>query len=132
MEKRHSSMRIDERSLQECSDRCMDWLHQWWIPIHHKEPEKLVPDPFYERNDVLTPEIVKKVIDDIEAIFVKELDKYMGYHRNAQGVSESQVLVTPSFDTLPYLAQRCIVQGLDRIMQDYRDDSPPVTYATGV
>ena len=83
------------------------------------------PNPFYERNDVLTKEIVEKVITDIEGIFAKELDKFMNYHRGAQGVHASQVLVTPALDKLPYLAQRYIVQGLDRILQEYRVEVPP-------
>lgn len=107
-----------------CSDRVIHWLHDCWTHIHDNTVEKLQPDPFYERNALLTPEIIEKVITDIEAIFVHELDKFMQYHRTAQGVSSSQILVTPSFDKLPYLAQRCIVQGLDRILQEYRVEPP--------
>ncbi len=110
--------------FQECSDRNIEWLHHCWTFIHDDEVGKMQPDPFYERNDVLTPEVITAVITDIEALFRSELDKYMGYHRNAQGVSTSQILVTPSFDKLPYLAQRYIVQGLDRIMQEYRVEAP--------
>ena len=119
-------MLVDQSNIrfQECSDRVIHWLHDCWTHIHDHTVEKLQPDPFYERNAVLTPEIVEKVIADIEAIFVKELDKFMTYHRNAQGISSSQILVTPSFDKLPYLAQRYIVQGLDRILQEYRVEAP--------
>ena len=111
--------------FQECSDSVIQWLHDCWVYIYNKEPEKMQPNPFYERNDVLTKEIVEKVITDIEAIFVKELEKYMGYHRGAQGVHASQILVTPALDKLPYLAKRYIVKGLDRILQEYRVEMPP-------
>ena len=111
--------------FQECSDRVIQWLHDCWVYIYNKEPEKMQPNPFYERNSVLTKEIVEKVITDIEGIFVRELDKFMNYHRGAQGVHASQVLVTPALDKLPYLAQRYIVQGLDRILQEYRVEAPP-------
>ena len=119
-------MLLDQNNIrfQECSDHVIHWLHDCWTHIHDHTVEKLQPDPFYERNAVLTPEIVEKVIADIEAIFVNELNKYMQYHRNAQGISSSQILITPSFDKLPYLAQRCIVQGLDRILQEYRVEAP--------
>ena len=119
-------MLVDQNNIrfQECSDRVIHWLHDCWTHIHDHTVEKLQPNPFYERNAVLTPEIVEKVIADIEAIFVHELNKYMQYHRNAQGISSSQILITPSFDKLPYLAKRCIVQGLDRILQEYRVEAP--------
>ena len=119
-------MQIDQRNpqLQECSDRVIQWLHDCWVYIKDAEAYKMQPNPFYERNDVLTPEIVDKVINDIEVIFVKELEKYMGYHRSAQGVHASQVLVTPAFDKLSYPCQRYIVQGIDRIMQEYRVETP--------
>lgn len=117
-------MLINQSKLQECSDRVIVFLHDCWTHIHDNTVEKMQPDPFYSRNDVLTPEIVEKVAIDIEGIFKTELTKYMSYHRNAQGVSTSQELVAPGFDQLPYHAKRYVCIGMDRILQDYRIEAP--------
>jgi hypothetical protein len=56
----------------------------------------------------------------MEALFVKELEKYPGYHRNAQGISESEYLVPPGFDKMAAGEQLAVVQGIDKIFADYR------------
>jgi hypothetical protein len=78
------------------------------------------PDPFYPRNDLLTPEIVERVVDSVESIFESELLNYPGYHRKAQGISASEYLVAPGFRRLPYNEKLALVQGIDRIFQEYR------------
>ena len=84
------------------------------------------PDPFWHRNELLTPEIVKAIIADMEELFVQELKKYPAYHRNAQGISASEVLIPPGFDKLPYAQQLAVVQGLDKIYCEYRAVDEPV------
>ncbi len=105
---------------RECVTEAIGWLHQVWELTDNGRP--LQPDPFYSRNELLTPVVVKNVIESVEAIFKTELQKYMGYHRNAQGVSTSEILVPPGFDTLTYAQQFAVVQGIDRIFQKYRLD----------
>lgn len=105
---------------QECTNRVIDWLHQAWELTG--KGRSLQPDPFYPRREVLTPEVVYNVIANIEGIFVSELTKYPDYHRRAQGISTSEYLVQPGFDKLTATEQLAVVQGIDRIMQEYRDD----------
>ena len=108
----------DAKARKECVTRVIQWLHDVWSLIEEGRPVQ--PDPFYERNEKLTPEIVGAIITDMEFLFVEELRKYMGYHRNAQGISASEVLVPPGFDKLEYGQQLAVVQGLDRIYCEYR------------
>jgi len=111
-------MRVRPNEEQLCVVETMRFLHKCWELTEHERP--LSPDPFYIRNSLLTPVIVKKVIDSLEDIFAKEIVNYPGYHRNAQGVSESQYLVPPGFNWLPQAQQLAIVQGIDRIFQKHR------------
>ena len=104
--------------VQECVDRTITWLHQVWLLTEQGRP--LQPDPFYPRNDLLTSEVVKQVIEGIEGVFISELTKFPEYHRKAQGISASERLVPPGFPQLPYSEQLAVVQGIDRIFQDYR------------
>jgi len=78
-------------------------------------------DPFYPRNDLLTAEVVGGVIQNIESIFKHELERFPGYHRTAQGISASEYLIPPGFDQMPFSQQVAVVQGIDRIFQEYRD-----------
>jgi hypothetical protein len=109
---------------QECVNQTIAWLHQVWEMTEHGK--HLQPDPFYERNEVLTPEVVEQVINSIEDIFKSELRKYPDYHRTAQGISASQYLVPPRFDLLPYGEKVAIVQGIDRIFREYESDPLPM------
>ena len=84
------------------------------------------PDPFWHRNELLTPEIVKAIIADMEELFISELQRYPAYHRNAQGISASEVLIPPGFNKLPYNQQLAVVQGLDKIYCEYRAVDEPV------
>ena len=116
---------VDPKARRECVERVIAWLHDVWSLIEEGRPVQ--PDPFYERNEKLTPEVVGAIIADMEFLFVEELRKYMGYHRNAQGISASEVLIPPGFDKLPYSQQLAVVQGLDRIYCEYRAvDEPAV------
>lgn len=107
---------------QECVVRVIAWLHTVWERGEAGEP--LQPDPFYKRTPLLTPDVVANVIGSIEGIFVRELERYPGYHRNAQGISAGEYLVPPGLDKLPHEQQLAIVQGIDKIMQEYREDEP--------
>lgn len=113
-------MIIDPTKQEACTAATIDWLHDVWLLIEQGRPVQA--DPFYERNDVLTPEVVKNVIDNVEAIFVKELATYPGYHRQHQGISASEYLVPPGFDKLPQNQQFAVVQGIDRVFQGYRGE----------
>ena len=113
-------MRIDpdKERTAECVKRTIAWLHDVWSLIEEGRPVQ--PDPFYPRNAVLGPEVVKAVIDDMEALFVKELERYPAYHRQAQGISASEYLIPPGFDKMAAGEQLAVVQGIDRIFQEYR------------
>jgi len=113
-------MKIKSDSGPTITPKIIEWLHQCWVITESKRP--LQPDPFYVRNNVLTPEIVTNVILALEEIFIYELEKFPNYHRNAQGIDKSEYLVPPGFDKLPYPEQLAIVQGVDRIFQEYREE----------
>ena len=113
----------DAKARKECVERVIAWLHDVWSLIEQGRPVQ--PDPFYERNEKLTPEIVKAIITDMEELFVQELKKFPAYHRNAQGISASEVLVPPGFDKLDYGQQLAVVQGLDKIYCEYRAVDEP-------
>jgi hypothetical protein len=112
----------DHVKQQECVARTIDWLHQVWELTERGRP--LQVDPFYPRNPLLTPDVVTKVIDGIEGIFRSELVKFPAYHREAQGISASEYLIPPGFDKLPYNQQLALVQGIDRIFQQYEAEKP--------
>lgn len=94
------------------------WLHQVWELVEAGRP--LQPDPFYERNELLVPEVVENVINYVVGAMQKEFEKFPQYHNRAQGVSTSEILVPPDFDNLPYTQKLAIVQGIDRIMQKFK------------
>lgn len=128
---------IKERQ-QECTKRVMAWLHTVWEITERDSGDPLQADPFYARNAKLTPEVVADVLGHIEGLMQKEFDKYPGYHypRNSVVVGEV-LLVPPGFNQLPYQEQFAIVQGIDKIFQDYRVENdppppPPIEVATGV
>jgi len=114
-------MKVKTGVGKELSDRvCRDWLHHCWEVT--ERGEKLQVDPWYPRTELLTPEVVESVIRAIEDLFISELKKFMGYHRNANSISASEVLVPPGFDKLSQGEQLAVVQGIDKIFQDYRVD----------
>ena len=124
-------MKVKFAEEQDCVAETMSWLHDCWIHSGGAEGPQdgdvfkfssLQPNPFYERNAVLTPEVVDQVIADMEGIFATEIQKYPGYHNNAQGIStDTHHLVVAGFDKLPYPQRLAIVQGVDRIFQKHRD-----------
>ena len=114
----------DAKARKECVTRVIAWLHDVWSLIEEGRPVQA--DPFYSRNELLTPEIVGAVITDMEELFVQELKKYPAYHRGAQGISASEILIPPGFDKLPYSQQLAVVQGLDKIYCEYRAVDEPV------
>jgi hypothetical protein len=108
---------------QECVNRTIEWLHQVWDVT--ERGRTLQPDPFYARNALLTPEVIKNVIENIEGIFKSELARYPDYHRRAQGISANEYLIPPGFDHMTGAQQLAIVQGIDRIFQEYKDEGLP-------
>jgi len=113
-------MKIKANSGSQITPKVIEWLHQCWVITESKRP--LQPDPFYARNEVLTPKVVEEVIKALEGIFIYELKNSPSYHRKAQGISNTEYLIPPGFDKLPYQEQLAVVQGVDRIFQEYRDE----------
>lgn len=119
-------MKVRFADEQQCVAETMAWFSKCWVMTGGSKglnpDNNLSPDPFYPRNAELTPEVVDKVINDVESIYAHEIKTYPGYHTGAQGVDRSTQLATPRFDLLPYPQRLAIVQGVDRIFQKYRDD----------
>lgn len=107
---------------RKATDEVLKWLEVCWQ--HRKDGREILPDPFYPRNEKLTPAVVEAVLKHIEGLMLKEFANYANYHRNAQGIGPNQHLVPPKFLGLPYAQQLAVVQGIDRIMQDYRAEEP--------
>lgn len=114
-----------------CRDLVFAFLHNCWAQTGGADPHAdpstftLRPNPFYERNDVLTEEVVEKVIFELENLMLDEFKKFPGYHERAQGVHEAPgaqgtKLRPTQFDRLPYDMKLAIVQGIDEIMQPFR------------
>jgi len=118
----------DPTQQQQCVDKTIAWLHHVWEMT--EEGRHIQADPFYARNKLLTPAVVKQVMASIEDIFKSELQRYPGYHRTAQGISAREYLIPPGFDHLPHDEQLAVVQGIDRIFQEYRADPGPDTPGT--
>lgn len=110
---------------QKCTDEIIDWLHECWEITERNG--LLQPDPFYERNEKLTPEVVTKIIRCVEDLMIKEFKNYPGYHNNAQGVdvSHGEILVPTGFDKMPYPQQLAIAQGVDKVFQNYKPAPAP-------
>jgi len=119
---------VNQTLQQECVDKTIAWLHHVFEVTETGGTIQM--DPFYPRNELLTPEIVRGVIGSIEAIFQNELKRYPAYHRTAQGISESEHLIPPGFDQMPFGLQIAVVQGIDRIFQEYRDKGENVLQAS--
>lgn len=111
----------------ECTAAIIEWLHQVWTLS--EQGQSVQPDPFYDRNALLTPEIVENVVNGVEGVFLKEIAKFPGYHRNAQGLSADEVLAPPGFDRMPYEQKLAVVQGIDRICKRFEPPEIPATVA---
>ena len=98
------------------------WLQTCRDLLVEKRP--LSANPFYERTELLTPEVVHRVIGHIKETYARELKSYASYHRSRNGMVDGQTLVAPRFDEQPYEVQLAIVQGLDRIYQRYKAPEP--------
>lgn len=108
---------------REITVETIEWLHQAWELL--QKNQALQPDPFYKRNDKLTPEIVKDVLTGIEKLMLVEFEKFDGYHRRAQGgIEPTKKLVPPRFLKLSYNHQFAIVQGIDKIFQKHKVEEP--------
>lgn len=119
-------MKIDNGKSPQVTEKTISYLHEIWLRKEAGRP--IQPNPFYHRNDLLTPEIVEKCIETLEGIFTYELEKYPGYHRNAQGISESEYLAPPGFDKMTYNEKFAIVQGMDEIFQEFKaNPNPPAS-----
>ena len=105
---------------QECVDRIINFLHLVWERTEAGEP--VLPDPFYARTPLLTPDVVSNVIEAMESLFEREFERYPEYHRRAQGISAGEHLIPPGFNLLSHEQQLAIVQGIDKVMCDYRED----------
>lgn len=102
------------------------WLQQ--VSDMMKMGTLLQADPFYERNDKLTPAVVADVLGWFETLFLREFEKFPAYHYPAQGVKPDEYkLVPPHYDRLSASQRLAIVQGVDRIAQKYRveETEPP-------
>lgn len=94
------------------------------------------PDPFYKRNDLLTPAVVESVMALIAKTYERELTNYASYHATANNLAEGQKLIAPQFLSLPFGEQFAIVQGIDRIMKEHelpptaqtQETAPPEEY----
>lgn len=113
----------DKARQQQCTVETIAWLHKAWELMQNGQ--MLQADPFYDRNELLTPEIVTNVLGGIEELFASEFKRYPAYHLNAQKPPDGAKLVPPKFLSLPYTQQLALVQGIDRIFQGFRD--PNVT-----
>lgn len=114
----------DKEQQRAATDEVLKWLEVCWQ--HRIDGRPIQPDPFYERNAKLTPEVIKDVLGGIETLMLKEFANFEAYHRKAQGIGLSQHLVPPKFLSLDAGQQLAIVQGIDRIMLRYRPAETPV------
>ena len=112
----------DKERQKQCTVETIAWLHQAWALMQAGQP--LQADPWYPRTALLTPEVVKDVLGGIETLFATEFKKFPTYHLNAQKPPDGAKLVPPKFLSLPYTQQLALVQGIDRIFQAYRDETP--------
>lgn len=97
------------------------WQQHVWDIMEEGRLETLQPDPFYERNSLLTPEVIEKVLHTVEFdILEYEIQHYPGYHYPHQGLVDGEKLVRPGFTELPDPQKLAMVQGMDRILQQYR------------
>lgn len=108
----------DTSDQSKCTLETIEWLHQVWAL--NEQGKSVQPDPFYDRNEKLTTEIVNDVILKIEEIFIHELKNFPAYHNTAQGISAGEVLAVPGFDKYPQEQKLAIVQGIDKIFLKYR------------
>lgn len=131
----------------DCNEEIIAWLQQCFDKMI--AGEKLLPNPFYERNEKLTPEITASVVAAIEDKYKYELEHTPGYHLrvyfgdeyiNAVPREEGNLslnpealhqyaatkLRRPEFDALSYEQQFAIVQGMDEIYVRYREKAKEV------
>lgn len=116
-------MKITENrdKQKECTVEIIAWLHQVWLL--HEQYQNISSDPFYDRNDKFTTEMVNDTIDKLEEIFLYELQHYPQYHNTAQGISPGEKLMPPGFDKYSYEQKFAIVQGIDKICCKYRSSN---------
>ena len=112
-------MRVAPEKQGDCTAEVIAWLHRVYLGMEGIESH-VVPDPFYERNEVLTRTVIEAVIAGIEAVYTNELQRYPGWHHSANHLTVNQVLVMPGYSSLPLDEQLALVQGIDRICQKYR------------
>ena len=103
------------------------WLQS--VSDRMEDGEPIDPDPFYPRNPLLTPDIVEKVVEEVEGVFEYEMRCVPSYHYAQHGMAAPlwgqppvAPLVPPGFTTLPYPAKLALVQEIDRILQAYREE----------
>lgn len=119
-------MRIAAGADEKVKVEVFAWLDYITQLINDGRIETLKPAPWYERREVITDEIVERVIDAIESYFLSEITNSSGYHRREQGAGPDEVLITPGFDKMPAPARRALVERYDEILMPHRiGDSPP-------
>ena len=108
-------MQIDSSRITEQKAEVVSWLRFCQL-----NPD-LAPDPFYERTPLLTPEVIDNVIESIEVYLTSEITKSPDYHYSHQPVNrETHTLIPPQFDIRSPAWKLAMVQGLDRIYQQYK------------
>lgn len=115
----------DDDLITEASHRVTDWLQHVWQLMEDGRIDTLQPLPRYSRRRLLPDAKINEVVDFLEnTVFQYEIDNYPGYHYEEQGLKQGEhELISPQFSQLTQSQKRALVEGYDRIMQDYRDPS---------
>lgn len=115
----------------DCNEEIIAWLQQCFDKM--VAGEELLPNPFYERNEKLTPEVISNVIGAIETKYKYELSWSYQYHLKQYDLppvnsseEAAKLLRRPEFDALPYQQQFAIIQGMDEIYVRYRQKAKEV------
>ncbi len=118
----------DNDLIVEASHRVTEWLQQVWQLMEDERIDTLQPLPRYSRRRLLPDTKVDEVVYFLEnTVFQYEIDNYPKYHYDMQGLKQGKhELISPQFSRLSRTQKRALVEGYDRIMQDYRDPSDVV------
>jgi len=109
----------------EASHRVTEWLQSIWQLMEDGRIDTLQPLPRYSRRKLLPKTKVDEIVFFLEnTVFQYEIDNYPVYHYDQQGLKQGKhELISPQFSQLSHTQKRALVEGYDRIMQDYRDPS---------
>ena len=116
-------MRIDEKGISEIKPKLLAEMSRYVHLINDGKESEIKLQPFYERRDLITDDIISKVLHDWEyECFQFELDRYRSTHNNWQGIQPGETLIRPKFDEMPPAAQRALVEFFDALCQPWRID----------